>query len=334
MNLSFSAENLDELFTRWQQQAGFEFRTESYEQILQLPPRLGQGQTQHLKLKPGLEITLNQYACRESLVFQGNLEYPWLIFRMCLSGDARTQVQGMREDCNLSQWQSSLNFFPCMAGVSECCPHQQLTLLEVRVSSRMLRTLLSDFVEEMPSALKQIAAGYYQGAYWQQMPMTPAMRTIAYQIFHCPYHGLTKRLCLEAHAIELIALHLHQLSDLVRDDQKTSTLQRRSRDRIHWAKEILLNDLETPPSLTELAQQVGLSDYTLKQGFQELFGTTVFGLLRQQRLEQARMLLQTEDLSVTEVAFSVGYVSLSAFNAAFKHRFGINPSAYLKMRRV
>jgi AraC-like DNA-binding protein len=334
MYLSFSARNLDELFTRWHRQAGFAFRQESYEQILQLPPHLGQGQTRHLKLKSGLELTASHYECRESLMFQGNLEYPWLVFRLCLSGKARTQVPGMSQDCNLSQWQSSLSFFPALEGTSECCPNQQLRLLEVRVTPQMLGTLLGDCVEGVPLMLRQIALGSYQGPYWQRVSIIPPMQAIAHQIFYCPYHGITKRLCLEAHAIELIALHLHQLSEDVGSGQQACTLRRRSLERIYWAQEILLNNLENPPSLFELSQKVGVSDYTLKQGFRELFGTTVFGFLRQQRLEQARILLQMGELSVTEIALTVGYSSLSAFNAAFKQKFGINPSAYLNQRAV
>jgi AraC-like DNA-binding protein len=98
-------------------------------------------------------------------------------------------------------------------------------------------------------------------------------------------------------------------------------------DRLHQAKEILLQDLENPPSLLELAQQVGLNDYKLKSGFRQVFGTTVFGYLHRHRMQQAYFLLQTCDLSVTEVADRVGYTSLSAFSTAFKKFFGISPNS-------
>jgi AraC family transcriptional regulator, transcriptional activator of the genes for pyochelin and ferripyochelin receptors len=88
----------------------------------------------------------------------------------------------------------------------------------------------------------------------------------------------------------------------------------------------LLQDLENPPSLLELAKLVGLNDYKLKSGFRHVFGTTVFGYLHQQRMQQAYRLLTTSDLTVTEVANQVGYTSLSAFSTAFKKFFGISPS--------
>lgn len=46
-----------------------------------------------------------------------------------------------------------------------------------------------------------------------------------------------------------------------------------------------------PPSLLELSRLIGLNDYKLKTGFKEMYGTTVFGYLREQRLEKAYRLL-------------------------------------------
>ncbi|GAB4341955.1 MAG: hypothetical protein OHK0047_33800 [Leptolyngbyaceae cyanobacterium] len=97
-------------------------------------------------------------------------------------------------------------------------------------------------------------------------------------------------------------------------------------ERLYQAQAILRQDLENPPSLLELAKQVGLNDYKLKSGFRQIFGTTVFGYLHQQRMQRAYELLTSSDLKVTEVASQVGYTSLSAFSTAFKKSFGISPS--------
>jgi len=88
----------------------------------------------------------------------------------------------------------------------------------------------------------------------------------------------------------------------------------------------LLSRLENPPSLIELAQMVGVSDRTLRHGFQELFGTTVFGYLTSKRMEKAEQLLRSGKLSVTEVANSIGYSQPGNFAAVFKRKFGITPS--------
>jgi AraC-like DNA-binding protein len=60
-----------------------------------------------------------------------------------------------------------------------------------------------------------------------------------------------------------------------------------------------------------------------------MFGTTIFGHLHTQRMEQARRFLQEGKMNVTEVADEVGYSSLSQFTRAFNKQFGTKPSACL-----
>ena len=80
-----------------------------------------------------------------------------------------------------------------------------------------------------------------------------------------------------------------------------------------------------------LARQVGLNDYKLKLGFRQMLGTTVFGYLHQCRMEQARHLLATKDVTVTEVVRAVGYSNRGHFAAAFKRKYGVTPREFGKM---
>jgi len=85
-----------------------------------------------------------------------------------------------------------------------------------------------------------------------------------------------------------------------------------------------------PPTLHEIALTIGLNTNKLKRGFKQVFGTTVFGLIRNIRLEEARVLLQEGNFSVTEVALQVGYNSLSHFARLFKQTYGLYPHAFMK----
>ncbi|MDR6784983.1 AraC-like DNA-binding protein [Pedobacter africanus] len=63
----------------------------------------------------------------------------------------------------------------------------------------------------------------------------------------------------------------------------------------------------------------------LKDGFKALFGTTIFGLVRELRMVNARRLLLDEKLQVNEVAEKVGCQHPHHFAVAFRRRFGILP---------
>ena len=99
-------------------------------------------------------------------------------------------------------------------------------------------------------------------------------------------------------------------------------------DRIKEAYHILLTRLENPPSLVDLSLTVGLNRNKLNRGFKVLYGGTAFTLLRQARLSKARLLLGNSDLSLSEIAFTVGYNSQANFTTAFRRFFGTPPNTF------
>ena len=89
-------------------------------------------------------------------------------------------------------------------------------------------------------------------------------------------------------------------------------------------KEGMLKNLADLPGLFDLAKLAGMSHCKLNRRFKELFGNTVFGCLREMRLEKARQLLTAGDMNVTEISYAVGYSCLSHFSKALK-KYHISP---------
>ncbi|MXQ53857.1 helix-turn-helix transcriptional regulator [Shimazuella alba] len=110
-------------------------------------------------------------------------------------------------------------------------------------------------------------------------------------------------------------------------EQKLPKLSRIDRQKIQQARDIMLKNMTNPPSLIQLARMIGLNDNKLKIGFKELYGTTVFGYLREKRLEKAFLLLQQGDLNVNETSLTVGYANPSYFSEAFRNKYGVNPGS-------
>lgn len=135
------------------------------------------------------------------------------------------------------------------------------------------------------------------------------------------YEGGWQHLYLQARALEQLALQCKQQEDAVR----LSSLRRTEVDKIYQAREALLRDIQHPPSLAALARLAGLNEYKLKSGFKEVFGNTVFGYLKDHRLNLARQLLLEGNRTVTEVAYETGYTTLQHFSNEFKKKFGITP---------
>jgi len=87
-------------------------------------------------------------------------------------------------------------------------------------------------------------------------------------------------------------------------------------------------ELVEPPSFEALAATVALSPRSLARRFADELGMTWREALRRLRLIRAIEALAASDEPVTDIAFAVGYSSLSAFNAAFRDLTGLSPTAY------
>ncbi|MBW4619661.1 MAG: AraC family transcriptional regulator [Cyanosarcina radialis HA8281-LM2] len=188
-------------------------------------------------------------------------------------------------------------------------------------------------LEQIPYSLRQAAIGGNVQPYYWQGEIAQPMWAVLCNILQCPYQGLMKRMYLESQAMELMTLHFQQFQEQDVGDRSFPVRKVSDIDRIYQAKKILLENLEHPPSLVELARQVGLNDFKLKRGFRQVFGTSAFKYLHDYRLEKARQLLALGDMRVEEVAFRVGFNSRSYFASAFRQKFGLNPKQYFQHRQ-
>jgi YesN/AraC family two-component response regulator len=81
-------------------------------------------------------------------------------------------------------------------------------------------------------------------------------------------------------------------------------------------------------SLRTVAKSVHISPNYLSEKFKEVTGVNFVDYIARTRTERASELLQNSNLRISEIAFAVGFQSLSQFNRVFKKLSGRSPSAY------
>jgi len=151
--------------------------------------------------------------------------------------------------------------------------------------------------------------------------MTPEMENIVDSIFNITYEGKTKMMFFRS---QITALLSHFFGQLATENKET--IKENERNKLLEVKEILSNNLDNPPSLSEISKEIGLNTFSLKKNFKEMFGVPVFKYLQNQRLTTAHDLIRNSDTTVQEAAWHVGYDSLSSFSNAFAKKFGYRPS--------
>lgn len=134
------------------------------------------------------------------------------------------------------------------------------------------------------------------------------------------------RLLMESYLLELLAINIERL---ICPDKMQGEMSKADMEQMAVAREILLDRLVAPPSLFELSRILHMNDCKLKRCFKQCYGTTVYGFIRDQRLESAFSLLEQGKHSVSGAAFAVGYTNASHFSEAFKRKFGFAPSSMI-----
>jgi AraC-like DNA-binding protein len=94
------------------------------------------------------------------------------------------------------------------------------------------------------------------------------------------------------------------------------------------AKDLMDRAYAEPLDLDALAREAGYSRFHFARSFRDTYGLTPRVYLSARRVERARELLRTANLTVTEICYLVGFSSLGSFSARFKSEVGLSPSEY------
>ena len=329
MNRQKPTENINELTQEFLKKGALSSQRKGFETLWCWPEEMGRGSVREIDLRPGLKMVIVDCQPVGKLAIDMEIGASPLEFNFFLSGMAQsttTQTRSKKESFIISTGQTCIGYYPKSFCTIEPIGKQPLRVLNIMVTSQLCADLTKDLSDLLSAGLHSIVDGARQKNYHRPGPMTASMHMAIHQILNCPYHGLTRRIFFEGLALELIA---HLIA--VDTQPKTPPALRPSDwEKIYHAREILIRDLENPPTLFELARCVGLSHTKLNRGFREIFDTTAFGYLRQQRIERGRLLLEEGMMNVAEVAYTAGFSSPSHFAKAFLKYFGAQPNSYLK----
>src|SRR3989449_9307255 len=92
------------------------------------------------------------------------------------------------------------------------------------------------------------------------------------------------------------------------------------------AHDLIDRDYAEPLDLDAMAGEAGYSRFHFARAFTAAYGETPRTYLTRRRIERAKTLLRTANLSVTEICFLVGFASLGPFSARFRELGGRSPS--------
>lgn len=141
--------------------------------------------------------------------------------------------------------------------------------------------------------------------------------------------GIARKLMIEGLVHMILALEIQQHSDDLKNSAtKESSLTTRERETIKDLSLFVNNYPERSLSVSYLCKKGGLSPSKLQAGFKLMHGTTVTDYIREVRIRKAEDLIKNTDLNVSEVVYSIGFISRSYFSKIFKAKYNCSPKEY------
>lgn len=129
-----------------------------------------------------------------------------------------------------------------------------------------------------------------------------------------------------------LVIHLRNRTTSVPDKQESPAVPASNNGLhtilFHSARTHLLKSLATTPSMKMLEKLTGTNSKNLNMAFKVCAGVTVYEYLREERMNEAKALLQKTQLTIQDVALEVGFTDSANFATAFKNRFALTPREF------
>ena len=142
--------------------------------------------------------------------------------------------------------------------------------------------------------------------------------------------GMIRNLQIEGTVYQLLSLHIKTHNSYEESRPVDISLSEAELSLVRKFAKKIAKDPSKKYSLKGIALKTGLSQGKLQEGFKFLYAKTVSEYIRHVRLEEARYLMHNSNLNISQIVYSIGFISRSYFSKIFKKKYGISPSTFKK----
>lgn len=200
--------------------------------------------------------------------------------------------------------------------------HTNTATINIEVAAEYLNGLFE--LSEKSPVLQSLLQNK-QPLLFEQM-IYPSLQKIVDEIVTEPVDETFELFFRRIKAEELVCRLLMELEK--RDEKRLYALNAHDIQAIYQVKEQMLEHLETPPVINELADAANMSPSKLKRLFRQIFGNSIFSYYQEFRMKEAARLLKEEKRSVSDVGYGLGFTNLSHFSRVFNEHIGMKPKQY------
>ncbi len=243
-----------------------------------------------------------------------------------LSGIMHTTFPGLDHNLNMQHSTHNLVYIPEAGDMHQIPGNQTLSLFHISIDKNFFIDAIGQNDLWSNNACEALIKNRAFSGIPGTLKITPYMKQLIHSIHRSEATGVMRNLLIQSRVFELISLQIAQFTQ----GNKTNTISKEDNEKLHLLKLYLDEHFLSDLNLTQLSLISLLNEFKLKNGFKQLFGTTVFSYIRNLRMHYAKRLLTDTNLSIDEIANITGYEHSQHFATAFKKHFSLTPSAIRK----
>ena len=286
---------------------------------------IAQGSLLETLIEPGFIVMTYQNEKPNIQLLEKEIDSSYIQFHFCLKGLCKFVFNNGNYVLNISEENSLLLYNPQRDLPIHLEVDPNTWVVSVLISIKKFHGLFSHEADYITF----LSDGNQDKKYYKDGHISPSTAIVLNQLINYNLNSTIKSLYFKGKAYELLSLYFNRAED-ANIEQCPFLVDESNVVKIRQAKDIMINRILEPPTLTALASEIDLSLKKLKEGFKQIYGTTVFGFLFDYKMEVARKLLESGAHNVNEVGLKVGYSTASHFISAFKKQYGTTPKKYIQ----
>ncbi|GAA4106839.1 hypothetical protein GCM10022393_01520 [Aquimarina addita] len=291
----------------------------------------GKGSIRFITFDWGVSLLEYDITFFEEVVLRMNTsQYNPIHFTYCLTGSCGHRFGCQKEIRTLEQFQSVIitnknggynyGYFP---------KDQKLTINVIQISRKKYLKKRLNNVAQLNKKLYEVFMDddhkntfeYYNTYNLKLADQIGKLRKIKQK-------GMIKILLIESLVYQILAMHIKQYDHAINDKSLPTSLLKEELKIIRNLAKGIVKDVAKDYSLDILSAKSGLPAAKLQEGFKLLYARTVTEYIRHVRLEEARDLINTTDMNISEIVYSIGLSSRSYFSKIFKSKYNISPNEF------
>ncbi|WP_299012422.1 AraC family transcriptional regulator [uncultured Polaribacter sp.] len=286
---------------------------------------VGKSTFDEITLEKGFYVLHFQNESNKSVTFEREIDNTFIQMHFCLRGNSKFLFNQSAYTFDVLDNRSILLYNPQRILPINLEIQPKTTLVSLLISIEKFHSLFSRESGYIPFLSDENS----NHKFYDDQEIKPTISIVLQQIINSSSNSSLRELYVKGKIYELLSLHFQKEED-TNAEFCPFLIDEENVLKIRKAKEIIISRMAEPPTLQELANEIGLNLKKLKEGFKQIYGDTVFSFLLDYKMEHARKLLESNQHNVNEVGLQVGYSTASHFIAAFKKKFGTTPKKYMQ----